>query len=327
MEERLVMYRGQWCLYSRTDGKVQRRSLGTTDKALALARKAEIDIVERHRGQGDKTIAGYWADYQAYLDGRPAAISMTFEAKCVLPFFGGLLPVALTPALVKAYIEHRTAKGRKPGTINTELNRLSACLHHAVKTQTLKVAPHIKRMPAPPPKGRFLTKPEAQRLLEGCKLPHIKLFVLLALTTAARAGAILDLRWGSVDLDRRQIRFGDALDGQKRKGRINAPINDSALPALQEARARASSDFVIEFAGAGVASVKTAIHRAAKRAGLEGVSPHVLRHSAAVMLAEAGVPMPAIAQFLGHKDSRTTERVYARFSPDYLKTQSNLLSF
>jgi integrase len=36
-------------------------------------------------------------------------------------------------------------------------------------------------------------------------------------------------------------------------------------------------------------------------------------------MAEAGVPMAEIAQYLGHTDSRITERVYARFSPTYLR--------
>jgi hypothetical protein len=40
-------------------------------------------------------------------------------------------------------------------------------------------------------------------------------------------------------------------------------------------------------------------------------------------MAEDEVPMQQIAQYLGHNDSRTTERVYARFSPDYLPKALN----
>ena len=36
-------------------------------------------------------------------------------------------------------------------------------------------------------------------------------------------------------------------------------------------------------------------------------------------MAEAGVPMAKIAQYMGHSDSRITERVYARFAPEHLK--------
>ena len=55
-------------------------------------------------------------------------------------------------------------------------------------------------------------------------------------------------------------------------------------------------------------------------------SPHVLRHTAAVWMAEDGVPIQQIAQYLGHNDSRTTERVYARFSPDYLREVAKALN-
>jgi integrase len=51
-----------------------------------------------------------------------------------------------------------------------------------------------------------------------------------------------------------------------------------------------------------------------------------MRHTAAVWMAEAGVPMPVIAQYLGHTDSRITERVYARFSPDYLRGAADALA-
>jgi integrase len=49
------------------------------------------------------------------------------------------------------------------------------------------------------------------------------------------------------------------------------------------------------------------------------VTPHMLRHSAAVYMAEDGVSMDEIAQFLGHNDVATTRRVYARFSPNHLR--------
>ena len=42
-------------------------------------------------------------------------------------------------------------------------------------------------------------------------------------------------------------------------------------------------------------------------------------------MAEGGIPMAGIAQFLGHKDSRVTERVYARFSPNYLRGAASML--
>ena len=42
-------------------------------------------------------------------------------------------------------------------------------------------------------------------------------------------------------------------------------------------------------------------------------------------MAEAGHPMSEIAQYLGHADSRITERVYARYSPSHLRRAADAL--
>jgi integrase len=82
--------------------------------------------------------------------------------------------------------------------------------------------------------------------------------------------------------------------------------------------------YVIEWAGKPVRSVKKGLGAAGARIGVK-VSPHVLRHSAAVWMAESGVPMAEIAQYLGHSSPATTYRVYARYSPDYLQKAAKSL--
>jgi integrase len=74
-----------------------------------------------------------------------------------------------------------------------------------------------------------------------------------------------------------------------------------------------------------VDSVKKSLKKAATKIGLPWISPHVFRHSAAVWMAEDGVPMEEIAQYLGHSNTEITRRVYARFSPDYLRNAAKAL--
>jgi integrase len=57
------------------------------------------------------------------------------------------------------------------------------------------------------------------------------------------------------------------------------------------------------------------------------VTPHMLRHSAAVHMAEDDVSMEQISQFLGHSSVEITRRIYARFSPSYLKKAAGALEF
>lgn len=44
-------------------------------------------------------------------------------------------------------------------------------------------------------------------------------------------------------------------------------------------------------------------------------------------MAEAGVSMDEIAQYLGHSNAAITARVYARFSPDHLRRAADALNF
>lgn len=80
--------------------------------------------------------------------------------------------------------------------------------------------------PASPPRDRHLTKAEYKRLLGGCSSPHMRLFCVLALTTAARKTAILQLTWDRVDFDRKLIMLGIVGD-KNRKGRATVPMTET----------------------------------------------------------------------------------------------------
>lgn len=102
-------------------------------------------------------------------------------------------------------------------------------------------------------------------------------------------------------------------------------MGQNTIKLLLQAKEAALSDYVVEYAGDRVKSIRKGFYNACVRAGLADVTPHVLRHSAAVAMAEAGVSMAEIAQYLGHSDSRVTEIVYARYSPEYLKRAASVL--
>lgn len=72
-------------------------------------------------------------------------------------------------------------------------------------------------------------------------------------------------------------------------------------------------------------SVARAFKAACAKAGLDDVSPHVLRHSAAVRMVEQGVSIAEVGQYLGHTDLKVTYRVYGRFSPGHLKRAADAL--
>jgi integrase len=63
----------------------------------------------------------------------------------------------------------------------------------------------------------------------------------------------------------------------------------------------------------------------ATAAGVSGVSPHVLRHTAATHMARRGVPLWTIAKVLANTLAMV-ERVYAKHSPDDLRVAVGMIS-
>ncbi len=101
----------------------------------------------------------------------------------------------------------------------------------------------------------------------------------------------LDLTWDRIDFERGQILLDNPDRDRTAKGRAVVPMNASARAALLEAKEAALSDYVIEWAGQKVGSVKKGIRAIGKAAKVGVVSPHDFRHSAAVWMAEDGVSM------------------------------------
>lgn len=60
-------------------------------------------------------------------------------------------------------------------------------------------------------------------------------------------------------------------------------------------------------------------------AGLTGVTPHVLRHSVATWLDEDGIPIERISKLLGHRDTRTTQRIYAKPGVNVLRPAADVI--
>lgn len=298
------------------DGKRKRYRLGTTSPSEAR-RIAPAVYAERTRPTG-RTVKDLWDAYLIDMKGRAVAEIMPYEWKALEARFGSMHAEAITIADCRAHVAERRAMGRKDNTIVTELGRLRMVLVWAAKHKLIAAAPHIERPPAVKPKERHLRANEVSLLANACKAPHLTLFVHLAYGTAGRAAAILGLTWDRCDFERSKILLEDPVITTPHKGRAVVPMTKTLRLRLLEARAGAMSDFVIEWAGQRVGSVKKGLATASKAAGLKHVYPHMLRHSAAVRQAEQGVPMEEIASYLGHSNPKVTRDIYARFSPEAL---------
>ena len=307
--------RGFVCVIYEPSGNRRRIALKAPDKFAATAEAAElVGHIEQRRPRQRLTVGQI---VEAYLE-QSEAIWKDVERhhwKSASGTFGGLAAVDVTEAVCRKFAGDNK---RKVGTIRKALSILRAALNWAERKALIDKAPHIWLPQAPPPKDRRLSREEFERLERASwRSVHLLLFLRLARYTGGRAGAILALTWGQVDFVGRRISLGGS---GRQKRRAVVPMHPMLAWTLVLAKDAAETDHVIEWAGKPVKSIKNAFRRAVKDAGLgKEVTPHVLRHTAASWMAEAGVPMSEIAAVLGHRDSRTTERIYAKMSPEYLQ--------
>ena len=307
---RLKLYRGSWYGVWREGGETKRLALRTHDRAVAERR-----LLDKQRQPSGETIADFARTYLKSKESARSHESMEFCWANLEGHFGHLRPDQVTPETCKQYAQKRKVK---PGTIIKDLGFLRTALKDTDAKFWLP--------PTPPPRDTYMTRAEFQRLLEATSLPHLRLFLVLALTTGGRTGALLDLTWDRVDFRKGQIRLSNGLVGGK--GRATVPMNQAAREALEDAYKGRESEWVIEWAGRQVGSIKRGFREAVSRAGLrKEITPHVLRHTAAVWMIEDGASITEVAQYLGHSDTRTTYRVYARHSPDHLQKAAAALDW
>ena len=232
---------------------------------------------------------------------------------------------------IETYARRRAADGRSAGTIIRELESLRAACRWAARSKW-NVAPLLFEMPRRKPRSpdRWLTRDEAKRLMAACGAPHVRLFVVLALTTAGRRQALIDLKWspngpddGHVDLAAGLVDLGL---GNHYKRRAKMPINDTLRRALAAARDTATTDWVLEIYGRKAGNPRKAIERAYVRAGLTDVARkiHTLRHTAATRMVMAGVNSDRVARALGTTRAMV-ERVYGHHDPHYLEAAAAAL--
>ena len=320
-EYTLTKHKGKYAL-TFNDGQRRRRSTTGTDRrgeAESIAR----GIWQRLNAARGERLEDLWP---AYVQDRvkDGVLEPRFHVawKAMKPHFGKIIGSRVSRDDCRAYHAHRQEQGKSDSTVATELSLLRACLRWKYKDN----APSVWVPPASPPRDHWLTKDQVNELIEAASAPHIKLFLILAATTGARASAILDLTWDRVDLEAGLINYKPAGRATTNKRRVEVPMNPRARTALTEAHQARLSDYVIEYGGQPIGTVKKALQRLSAKTGIK-VSPHVLRHSCAVWMAQADVPMSKIAQFLGHTKTAVTEKYYARYSPSFMADASAATNF
>lgn len=263
----------------------------------------------------------------------------------LIPFFGNIILSKITPEMVEEYKLQRKASPKNPKnrTINLELLTLSAILRKAVEMEYLKENPlrKVKKLKERDRRTiRFLTLEEVEKLKSACT-PWLYPFVVLLLNTGMRDAEARALLWSQVDLNRRVITLTNREDFHlKNLTPREIPINDELYEVLLHLQQWYPLPYWNEYSkkspfvkrephqmrfvfcnpdGSMVKSFKNAFKNAVKKAGLQNVTIHSLRHTFASHLIMAGVDIKTVQVLMGHKTISVTMDIYGHLTKEHVK--------
>ena len=323
----------------------KRRSLKTGDWEEAVKRFA----LWRGRGTTEpvfsrvtpSTVADCWAVYdekhvrtEAVMPRGQATIASAW--KRLEPAVGHLLVPQLDQGEIDRYVAQRRRHGAAPATIRIEISYLLAALKFCASSRGGKIInkTDIETIELPrnsPPRDRWLTMEEVQKLLDAAaelrrkdgRLTRAERFLWLALFTAAREEALLQLTWDRVDFATNTIHLNVPGRRLTKKRRADVTIATQLRTILERAYRERKTHLVLDnersvYGLLQTVATKAGVERPSKGRSLKskstGISPHVFRHTAATHMARNDVPMWKIAHVLGNS-LQITERVYAKWQP------------
>lgn len=353
---------GVWYVHWTENRIGKRASTSTKEEAQARLYLAQWLITEgaspTEETLGSKlTLADTWSVYYEMHVLKNVASVYTVDLAWLQlkPYFGEMPVVELSQMAIDEYIAKRTSGrlGRKvkPQTTAKELAYLLASVNFCADPRRKVIDPSFVQkfdLPAPgDPRTRWLRHDEIQKMLDaaarlrnGSRLSRGERFLWLALETAGRKEALLDLAWSRVDFETGMIELDVPGRKKTKKRRANVPISAALRPVLERAHAerldKKHDCLVLDNKGA----IWPQIQRIAIEAGLggdqkkpapgtkpkaTGISPHTLRHTAATHMARRGVSLFKIAKILGNTIAMV-EKVYAKYQPEDLREAVDQIS-
>lgn len=254
---------------------------------------------------------------------------------------------------VERFKSRRLKAGRKPATVNRDLDRIRSVYSRAVEWGFLTDHPlkAVKRAKgADNSRVRYLSPEEEKRLRDALAAreaerrasrdrhnawhaargsvghpqwpedgftDHLMPLVLLALNTGLRRGELFGLRWEDVNLPARLLTV-TAGNAKSRKAR-HLPLNDEAVDVLTRWKKQGDGTGLV-FPGAGggrMTNINKSWDGLVTAAELVDFRFHDCRHHFASRLAMSGVDLYTIKELLGHASIEMTQR-YAHLAPDKL---------
>jgi integrase/recombinase XerC len=228
--------------------------------------------------------------------------------------------------LVRSWIAQFLEKGLNARSVNRKLSTLKSFFKYALREHWIEIDPMAKIQG--PKMGKklpvFMEEKNMQHLLDDVEMdPTEALIIQLFYYTGIRLSELISLKTTSIDFYRQQIK----VLGKRNKERI-IPITTELTSLLkqhiEENQMKKGADEYLFSTKTGKKLYPRYVYDLVKRnlnlvSTLQKKSPHVLRHTFATHLLNAGADLNAIKELLGHANLAATQ-VYTHNSIERLKS-------
>ena len=295
-----------------------RRSLKTTDRKLAERRLAELrqqignlSLTEDSRASFDE-IARRWIESTRHA---LKVSTVTRRETCIK----NLTPFFKDTTIRNATLRHcelwLAARGQKiaPQTFAHELNALNAIFNFAIEqglvlsnpARSIKRRKIVQARITVPTREQFQTLIATIRHSDGRNDSQQKAtsgadLVELLAYSGCRVGEAASIRWSDVSFERNSVTITGGEIGTKNHENRTVPMTGALrelLLRVQQERKPKVGEFISP-----IKDAKTCLHTACRKLGFPQFTHHDFRHFFATTCIEAGVDIPTISKWLGHKD-------------------------
>jgi site-specific recombinase XerD len=215
---------------------------------------------------------------------------------------------------LRTYVAHLQAQGRSASWMKMKLAALvflfTKTLGRPTDVSFIKFPKQYSPLPT------VLSLSEVDAFLQALRHPMYRAIAMVAYGTGLRIDEVLSLEVKDIDGSRGVLRVRHGKGDRAREVKLSAGLYQSLRDYWARERPRLPYLFASRRTGRPPApgAVRSAFAMAAEQAGInKRVRPHVLRHSYATHLLDAGTDVRIIQALLGHRSLQTTMR-YTRVS-------------
>ncbi|MDX2177678.1 MAG: tyrosine-type recombinase/integrase [Candidatus Sumerlaeia bacterium] len=320
---KLAMRIGEWPAVSTTEAR---------RRANEMKAKASLGVdprAEREAARAMPTVSEFAKEYLSHARRtiRSARDSEQRLRDHVLPALGRkLLDEVRRGDVERLHAEWLDAM--TPASANRVLATVKALFSHATRMELVGQSPAqgVRNHKENNARQRCLSGEELQRYLAAVAEepnPVLRGYLRVLLATGMRRTEALTARWENVDLDNRTLLLPETKSGKSRV----VVLNDAAIAALTEVQREHDNPYLFPGAkpGTHLAEPKFAHERACRKAGIDNLRMHDLRHTFASLAVSAGTSLYAVQGLLGHASPVMSQR-YAHLSNEAARQGAKTVS-